>query len=401
MQYSFPYVINVDWLQVFCHDLNQGRLNEIYYEHSLYEFILQKHSSRHFKEIWEVVDEDGDKYATIQRIPHSNVISSDGAIIQLSNRELYKPHFAADFLLFLSAHGFKYKSISRLDVCFDSNFLRNRLSHTNFIKGIMTEKYLKNNQSKVKWHFDAIANIGKPMQCNSCSFGSLSSPVSTKMYNKTLEMKEQKSKPYIIESWQYNGLDINKDVWRIEISIKSDASNTIRTDTGEIFRLSMDSLRFQSIVQDIFFSYAEKYFAFKVNDGKKNKTRMQDLQIFPDERIQTLHPVRITEEKDSGRSDRIFLKKLLGLRTEFKRMDKQTWDALGEVINAFTLSRNLAVWQAQKREIDLHRKDWNAIQLKNLQEDIQNLIQRLLDEHPRSADKVHDLATIIFQILRK
>lgn len=40
------------------------------------------------------------------------------------------------------------------------------------------------------------------MECNSISFGSLSSAVKTKMYNKTKEMNDVKYKPYIVESWQ-------------------------------------------------------------------------------------------------------------------------------------------------------------------------------------------------------
>ena len=401
MQYNYPYAINVDWLQVFCHDGNTGNLSSIYFEKSAYEFQLLPHGSRHFKELWEVHNEDGDKYAIIQRVPHSSIISADGAIIQLCNRELYRPHYAAEFLLFLSAHKFTYKSISRLDVCFDSNVLRNRLRHSTFITKIMQGLVLKNNQSKVQWNFSSVANVGKPMECNSCSFGSKSSGVSTKMYNKTLEMKEQTNKPYITENWVCNGLNINEDVWRIEISIKSDSSTTIRTESGEIFRLSADSLQMQEIVEDIFFSYANKYFSFKSNTGKKNKTRMPDFLIFPDEKIATLHPVRITECKDSGRGDRIFLKKLLSLQNEFAKADNQTFTALKEVINTFTLTRNLEVWKMKNFNEGLYKKTYEEAQRKVLQDDIQSLIQRLLDAHPRGASEIHSLVTLIYSILNK
>lgn len=401
MLYNYPYAINVDWLQVFCHDGNTGNLASIYFEKSAYEFQLLPHGSRHFKELWEVHNEDGDKYAIIQRVPHSSIISADGAIIQLCNRELYRPHYAAEFLLFLSAHKFSYKSISRLDVCFDSNVLRNRLRHSTFITKIMQGLVLKNNQSGVQWNFSSIANVGKPMECNSCSFGSKSSGVSTKMYNKTLEMKEQTNKPYISENWVCNGLNVNEDVWRIEISIKSDSSTTIRTESGEIFRISADSLKMQNMVEDIFFSYAKKYFSFKTNTGRKNKTRMPEFLIFPDERIATLHPVRITECKDSGRGDRIFLKKLLSLQNEFAKADNQTFTALKEVINTFTLTRNLEVWKMKNFNEGLYRKTYEQAQQKVLQEDIQSLVQRLLDAHPRGASEIHNLVTLIYSILNK
>lgn len=399
MSKPFPYAINVDWLQVFCHDRNKDMLNNIYFGISTYEFKLLPYSSRHFKQIWEVIDADGDKYAIIQRVPHSGIISADGAIIQLCNRELYRAHYASSFLLFLQSHGFTYKSLSRLDICFDSNILAYKLRHSNLIKGLMTGTILKNNQSRVQWNFSAMANVGKPMECNSCSFGSKSSSVSTKMYNKTLEMKEQKSKPYIIENWGYNGIDTDKDVWRIEISIKSDASNTIRTSTGEIFRLSADALRLQEMTEDIFFSYAKKYFSFKRNNGTKNKTRMPDLEIFPKERIATLHPIRITEEKDSTRSDRIFLKKLHALSREFAHMDAQTWDALREVTNAFTLSRNLSEWSKKKLNENMLTRPFEEVQEKVFLDDIRTMIQSLLERKPKGMEHIHELTTLIFKIL--
>lgn len=398
---SYPYAINVDWLQVFCHDENQGYLNQIYYETSAFEFKLMPYGSRHFKEIWEVIDSDGEKYAIIQRIPHSSIISADGCIIQLCNRELYKANYASEFIVFLASHHFKYKSISRLDICFDSNHLRKKYKHSALIKDLMTGVVLKNNQSKVNWNFNAIANVGQPMVCNSCSFGSKSSSVSTKMYNKSLEMKEQKNKPYIVESWIYNGLNVKYDVWRIEISIKSDAMNTIRTETGEIFRLTPDGLTMRKLVEDVFFSYARKYFSFKRNNGTKNKTRMPDVEIFPKERVTTMTPIRITNEKDSGRSDRIFLKKLHSFLTSEPNLDKETWDAIIEVSNAFTLSRSLSAWRKQKFGETIYKighekaDDWA---FKNW---IQTFIQELLNRYPKSVESIHELTTLIFKILNK
>lgn len=401
MSKSYPYAINVDWLQVFCHDGNVGSLHDSYYGTSSYEFKLLQHGTRHFRELWEVLDEDGDKYAIIQRCPHSSIISSDGAIIQLCNRELYKPFYASEFILFLTSHRFTYKSISRLDICFDSNALLKGYKHSKLIKDLMTGVVFKNNQSKVAWNFNAIANVGKPMECNSCSFGSKSSSVSTKMYNKTLEMKEQKNKPYIVESWGYNGLNLEQDVWRIEISIKSDASTTIRTDSGEIFRLNPDALAMQTMVEDVFFSYALKYFSFKRNNGTKNKTRMPDVEIFPKDRTITLRPVRITNERDSGRSDRIFLKKLHSLLSSSEDMDKQTWDAIIEVSNAFTLSRSLSAWREQKLGEEIYRKGFEDADRNKFLADVETLIQTMLNRHPKATASIHQLATLIYSIIKQ
>lgn len=401
MATSFPYAISIDWLQVYCHDRNIGFLNQIYYNRSAYEFKMMSHGSRHFREIWEVIDSDGDKYATIQRVPHSTILSADAAIIQLANRELYKPFMCSDFLLFMAAHNFHYKSISRLDICFDSNVLYNGLKHSSFIKKIMLGQYLKSNQNKVKWHFDSVANVGTPMECNSCSFGSLKSSVSTKMYNKSLELKEVKNKPYIVESWAYNNIDVENDVWRIEISIKSDATTTIRTDTGEIFRLTPDSMKFSDMVENVFFSYAEKYFKFKRNDGTKNKTRMADVILFPTDRVKTLRPVRVTNEKDSGRSDRIFLKKLHSLFVSLPNMDNTTWAAIWEVSNAFTLSRSLSEWR-KKRLMCSETDDLaERTEAKTHLDRIEALFEDLVSYCPHMKEEIHYYLQNIFSIIER
>lgn len=391
MASSFAYCINVDWLQLYCHDGNALDLDVSYNGTSSFEFRLQQYGTRHYSQLWEVTNSDGDKYAIIQRKPHSTILSSDSAIIQLCNRELYKSCYASEFILFLHSHKFTYKSMSRLDICFDSNILYNGLKHQTLIKKIMLGEYLKNNQNKVKWHFDSMANIGRPMECNSCSFGSLKSSISSKMYNKTLELKEVKNKPYIVESWYCNGLNIEEDVWRIELSIKSDASTAIKMDTGEIFRLSPDGLQMQKNVENIFFSYAEKYFSFKKNDGTKNKTRMKDVQLFPTGRRITIRPMRITSEKDSTRSDRIFLKKLHSLFVDLPNMDYTTWAALWEVSNAFTLSRSLSAWRQRKIIAAETMEDDLRIYEQTMLERVKSTFAELAEMFPDEEDNLHNM----------
>lgn len=342
------YAINVDWLQVFCSDLNTGELHKLYYGKSSYDFVRLPHSSRQFAELWDVFDCDGEKYAVIQRAPFSSIISKDGAIVQLCNRELYKTFWASDFLMFLSQHKFRFKSISRIDICFDSNVLHSGLKHSTLIKKLLLGEILKNNQAKVRENWGVSANTARPMECNSISFGSTGSAVSTKIYNKSLEMREVKHKPYIVECWQYNGLDSEQDVWRIEISIKSDANRLIRLGEGVPFRITPHTLDMQKSVEELFFAYAAKYLQFKKNNGTKNKTRMKDVQLFPNVREITIRPVRITNEHDSSRSDRIFLKKLHSLFTNMRNIDNRTEAAIWEVSNAFVLSRQLAAWRQQK-----------------------------------------------------
>lgn len=348
--HKFPHIIAIDWLQLYLHDKNGAseHLGAKYNGKSYYEFDLQECSTRQFKELWNVLNQDGDLYAVIQRVPFSSIISADGAIIKLANRELYKKDMIITLNMFLQQHGFEVKSISRLDVCFDSNVLANELTHKMFIRGIMDGKYLKNNQGRAHWEFAVDSSSNRPMECNSCSFGSGSSPVKTKMYNKTKEMQEVKDKPYIRELWALNDIDTEKDVWRIEISIKADMTNVVKLSTGETFRLRPDLLKHQRNVQDIFFTYAQKYFQFKINDGKANKTRMKTLDLFPQERILTTMPIRITLQNDSTRGDRVFLSKLNKIKSELRDIDDEDIHHIEMVTRKFCIQKGLSAYYWKK-----------------------------------------------------
>lgn len=84
----YPHTINIDWLQIYLHDENQGieNLAMIYNGKSSYEFKKAEYTSRQFSQVYDIYDSDGDHYAVLQRIPFSNIISYDGAILKLANR---------------------------------------------------------------------------------------------------------------------------------------------------------------------------------------------------------------------------------------------------------------------------------------------------------------------------
>ncbi len=345
---TYPYCINVDWLQVFCSDRNHHRLDFIYNDFHEYEFILRPATSRHFGEIWDVRTIDGDDFAVIQRKPLSKILADDAAIIQLCNRELYRAGFALKFYVWLSRHKFTYKSISRIDLCFDSNLWAHGLKPSNFVNRFLKGEYLMNSKTRLSMNFTINAAMKNGFDMNSFSFGSKTSPVFTRLYNKTKELAEVKMKPYIVECWEYNGLDTSQDVWRIEFAIKSDGAKMIHLSTGELFRLDIGQLRFQEEIEDIFFAYADKYFEWKINDGKKNKTRMKNLEIFPKERCRTLRPIRMTYATDSTRADRIFLKKIEEYIRQLHDVDPEAEEALRHVSDIVAYDKMLIKWRNQK-----------------------------------------------------
>lgn len=345
---NYAYCINVDWLQVYCADKNKERLDYKYNPLGEYEFVLRPCTSRHFAEIWDVRNADGDDFAVIQRKPLSSILAPDASIIQLCNRELYKPMMAIHFMEWLVDYGFTYKSISRIDLSFDSNVWAHGLKPRNFIQRFLAKEYLMNSKTRLKMNFSINAEMRNGFDMNSFSFGSKSSPVMTRLYNKTKEMQEVKLKPYIVECWQFNGINPEEDVWRIEFEVKSDGAKMIHLETGELFRLNVSQLQFQRDIEQLFFAYAAKYFCWKKNNGTKNKTRMPDLEIFPKERRTTMRPIRITSATDSTRADRIFIKRLHRYLEELRNLDHESEELLWKVSDIVSLDKTLVKWRKDK-----------------------------------------------------
>lgn len=344
-------------------------------------------------------------YATILTNPVSGVIDRRGALVKLSNRELYQPDFSYILINFLSLYGIQYKSISRLDLCYDCNEFVGGLSPRRLINSFLSGKFLKNGQpsyalqgdtmtDKRDQLTDAIMTALKTAQTtdvnetkrlvqsvvcdrikrtddsrctlrgnaknvrdiNYIAFGSRSSSVCSYMYNKTKELREVKEKPYIRQLWNLNGIDDARDVWRVEISIKSDAKTLLKTETGELFTLNTDMLKLQTDIESLFYIYAAKYFDFKINDLTQNKTRMQSVPIFERMPTITTRPVRLTLRQDSTRSDKIFLRKLVNIESEIPHPTEQFIDALRIVQCDYTFSKNLAHYYAYNAAPNIRRR---------------------------------------------
>lgn len=338
-----PYAISCDWLSVYCLSTNSinGEIGHLTDEK--FRFKQTQNSSRQFRYITNVYTETGDLYAVIQTCPYSSIINPLGAIIKLHNRELYKHDFARRLQSFMRRYGFIYRNISRLDVAFDCNTFKKGLHARRIINRLVGGKLVKNHQGKARLEFDT----SNPKMFQGITFGSSSSAVTVVLYNKTKELKEVKDKPYIRERWRKNGIDETREVWRVEIRIKPDATHLINTGTGELFRLEAEHLKMQHAIERVFFVYAAKYFAFKIVGRDKNKSRLRDLEIFDPPKDLTTIPTRITNASDTTRADKIFLKKLCNIVRELREVPDELKDAVEFVRNCFCMQKSLTRYYYQ------------------------------------------------------
>lgn len=330
--------VNIDWLQVFCSEpLGQPR-DANYYKSQGYEVKVRDYGTPQYAQMFTIF-ENGFPFIEVRRAPYSlkkfgGIFSDNDCHLRLSNRACYSASPINDLRTFILAHDYTYKSISRIDICLDFNL---------FDKGDKPEnvllKYMKGELSKINQ-----GNIGAHGKdrwdgrvWNSLSWGSKNSMISTKMYNKSLELKEVAPKYYIQDQWASAGLRVDMPVWRVEFSIKSDMKGMFRQDTGEFVSNNLTDYDTRDKCLFRFHSLAHKYFHFKyyetTKDGKpQRKDRCKDKILFSissDE--QSYKPCRITTQTDPTRTDRIIINRLYQLINDFN-VDKKTRDAAFSMI---------------------------------------------------------------------
>lgn len=238
--------VNIDWLEVYVLESNDRfPCNADYYRRQGYLVKEREYGTRVYKEMFEIVDEQNNPLIEIRRNPASGSsefqgLSEMSSHIRLPNWMLYqgKPvDFLRDFLL---KHDYIFKRIYRIDICYDFEYFDSGDQPARFARRYLEGKFRKINQCHLTAHgFDSWNGC----DYNSLSWGSPSSMVSTKLYNKTLELKESKNdKPWIKTAWMMAGLIDNPcsmtktdtkgklyhpEIWRVEFSMHSDADGWI------------------------------------------------------------------------------------------------------------------------------------------------------------------------------
>ena len=234
--------VNLDWLEVYVLESNDHYpCNADYFRRNGYLVNEREYGTRIYKEMFTIVDAENNPLIEIRRNPASGDASFTGLLpqsshIRLPNWMLYQGNPVDYLRQFLLKHDYIFKRIYRIDICYDFEFFDSGDLPQRFVQRYMKGEYRKINQCERTTHGkDGWADCVE----NSLSWGSRSSMVSTKLYDKTLELSSPKSdKPYIKTQWMLHGLidnpmsvtkyDTNGElyhpkIWRLEFSLKSEA----------------------------------------------------------------------------------------------------------------------------------------------------------------------------------
>lgn len=300
-KYSVTRCVNIDWLEVYAHEPLTEPRDHVYYMSRGYSVEVRPYGTRVYREMFTILDHHGQGLIEVRRDPASQglqgIHDSNACHIRLCNRTCYFDCASIYLRDFLQTHSYTDIRISRIDVCLDFERFDKGDNPSSFVRRYFRHRYAKINQGRITSHGE---DLWLGQDWNSLSWGSKTSMVSTKMYDKTLELYDQKSdtfkKPYIREAWFYAGLidDIqrvtknNKPVriWRVEFSIRSSVKGWVKLELNgdekqiQSIRNDLDVYKDRPHILTIFASLARHYFRFKKFESGKRKDRCEDKILF-------------------------------------------------------------------------------------------------------------------------
>lgn len=298
--------INIDWLSVFgkC-DYNLIKQSSLPNYMRLFD---NERGTPLFKKWYTIYSYENFKIAEICFDPFSlkiegGIYEVGACTIQICNRYCYDIRLF-DILEELSnSINFVLKSISRVDICCDFFLFDNGMKPKTLINGYYSGKFLKVGFSKA---------LGVGEQFNdynpqTLSFKGKGSAISFKLYNKSKEMEDKKLKRYIQDAWVKCGL-VDADVWRLEVSIKSDGREVVQLSTGEITKIGISQLKDKDILSDIFISYVNSKFRWLRAKKGVRRDRLEELSLFSSSKNKEIYkPVKVTSARDYGKRSKMIM----------------------------------------------------------------------------------------------
>lgn len=296
---------NVDWLEVFAYEPIERPQDANFFRSLDWQVIERDYGTRVFTEMFTLCDNFSQGFIEIRRAPASRndlngILPPNAVHLRLTNRTCYLNNAGQLLADFMDKYGYEFKRIARIDVCLDFERFDSGDYPEKFLARYLKGQYRKINQCRIHIHGN---DCWSGQEYNSCSWGAKSSQVGTKLYNKTLELKQAKDKPYIRQAWFEAGLvahpvelyqvgkDGNRyypDIWRLEFSIKSARNGwyTIEENGKDkkkhSFRHNLDLWHNRDACWALFRSLIPHYFRFKYYEEGKRKDRCRDKVLFED-----------------------------------------------------------------------------------------------------------------------
>lgn len=342
------YAISLDWMQFYCERSPWVIPSSFTTTKGGYEVEKQSYSTNLWMDVY-IVKHRGIEFATLCCNPRNGGMPERGCTLKLANRVLYSHEWLSESKSIMAEMGLQYKGITRVDVCYDCNrlaggrsvpaFLMQYFSHAPYCEGHI----IRSGSRKVT--INACRSNAGAVEISAMRWGSKGSDIGAYCYNKSLELREVKDKPWIRETWEKAGLVdtfndeewnklsekdkkraiengnagsyIKNPVWRFEISIKAHGKDLLNIETGELFKLDINYFEQQNAVENLFYTYAAKVMDFRMSTGQSTIRNYPALKIFEMSREVTERPVRVSMLADTGRTEKMIINRLEALQATY------------------------------------------------------------------------------------
>lgn len=271
-------IINIDWLAYSAYG-NVGETTLF----NRFKVIPKEHGSQVFKNVASIVTTDtAEEVAQMQYNPRSSALKPNLVIVKLANRCLYEYDYIALIRTINEGLNLEYNSLSRLDICADF-YTFEHCTPQELIRQFLQRKLRRFGKSKYVLH----GNQDKAQEYEYLRFGSPTSDVVCYLYNKSLEMREVKHKPYIVRQWaqltyRYEDICPPPDVWRLEFRLNGDNIKTLCDENGELCNLTLDALNNKHTLLFLYSALVNKFWRWAKPTASKfidcKEVAMFDLQ---------------------------------------------------------------------------------------------------------------------------
>lgn len=287
--------VSIDWLELYVlEDDMKYPMDAQYFRDKGYWVKEREYGTRTYKEMFTIMDADGQPWIEVRRNPSSGQSDFSGLVpeschLRLTNRQCYYSDCVQRLRDFLLKHGYIFKRIYRIDICYDFEYFDSGDLPSAFAHRFIERKYRKVNQSKIHVVGD---DSWTDFNWETLSWGNPSSMVSTKLYNKSKEIERvSREKTWIVWKWFESGLiddpmsktrfdakrgKYTPEIWRVEFSIKSSADRWVVIEDTSGKKIHKKAVPHRLYLFDTpeklwqrFEELAYHYFRFKYREYKK------------------------------------------------------------------------------------------------------------------------------------
>lgn len=316
-------IVGIDWLEMFVNEDYGRDYSANGFRARGYDVRERDYGTKTMAEMFVLLDAKGYPFVEIRRSPRGcdgtnekTIYQAGDSYVRLSNLYCYDNNPVDLLLGFLSKEHYEIKKIYRIDIYTDFEIFDTGDKPANVVRRIVNHTYSKINQSHRR-----VSGEDTWTECfdNWVSWGKKGSMVSTKIYDKTKELRDTgMHKPYIVETWRRAGyiddvVNLSKDgrqvqMWRLEFSIKGNAKGWIYIDKNDSedggahslpHNLNLYACR-KGLINALA-NLVPYYFRFKIYEEGKRKSLCKDKQLFIFDDDEYEQGYRLTNESDFQR----------------------------------------------------------------------------------------------------